>query len=131
MNIVILDGYTLNPGDLDWSPIKDLGSVTIYDRSTTDQVVERAQDATIILTNKVELPKEVMKQLPKLKYIGVMATGFNMVDLKAAQELDIVVTNVKGYSTDSVAQHTFALLFALLNRVETHSKMVHDGKWAN
>lgn len=130
MRIVILDGYTLNPGDLDWSPIKSLGEVTVYDRTTPGQVVERAESAPIVLTNKVEITREMMEQLPDLKYIGVMATGFNIIDLPAAADHGITVTNVKGYSTYAVAQHTFALLFALLNRVETHSDLVHAGKWA-
>lgn len=129
MKIVVLDGYALNPGDLDWSPIEALGMVTLYERSTATEVIERAKAADILLTNKVEISREVIEKLPNLKYIGVMATGFNIVDLEAASEYGITVTNVKGYSTDSVAQHTFALLFALLNRVETHSNLVHKGKW--
>lgn len=130
MKIVILDGYALNPGDLDWSPIESLGNVTIYDRSDSSNLIERAEGATILLTNKVEISKETLQQLPDLKYIGVMATGFNIIDIEAAAELGIVVSNVKGYSTHAVAQHTFALLFALLNRVETHSDLVHEGKWS-
>lgn len=130
MKIVVLDGYTLNPGDLDWSPVESLGDVIVYDRSTPSQVVERAAGAPILLTNKVQITGEIMQQLPDLKYIGVMATGFNLIDLPAASQRGITVTNVKGYSTNAVAQHTFALLFALLNRVETHSDSVHAGKWA-
>lgn len=130
MKIVILDGYTLNPGDLDWAPIQALGEVTIYDRSTPEEVLERGQGAMFLLTNKVSLTREMMMQLPNLKYIGVMATGFNHIDLEAASELGITVTNVAGYSTNAVAQHTFALLLTLLNRVETHSDLVHDGRWA-
>lgn len=130
MKIVVLDGYTMNPGDLDWAPITSLGDVSIYDRSTKAQVVERSVGATIVLTNKIEITKEMMDQLPDLKYIGITATGFNNVDLQAATERGIIVTNVKGYSTDAVAQHTFALLLSLMNRVETHSDMVHQGKWS-
>lgn len=130
MEIVILDGYTLNPGDLDWGPIESLGSVTIYDRSPAEEVVSQAKGADIILTNKVEISREMIEQLPKLKYIGVMATGFNIIDLKAASDHKIPVSNVRGYSTDAVAQHTFALLFALVNKVETHSTLVHGGKWS-
>lgn len=129
MKIVVLDGYTLNPGDLDWAPLQALGDVTIYDRSTPEQVVERAEGAQAILTNKVEITADMMGQLPDLRYVGVMATGYNTIDTQAAADRGIVVTNVKGYSTDAVAQHTFALLFALLNRVETHSNLVLDGKW--
>ncbi len=131
MKIVILDGYTMNPGDLDWKPITSLGDVTIYDRSTADEVVERAADASIVLTNKVEITREMITQLPALKYIGVMATGYNIVDLQAATDHGITVTNVRGYSTNAVAQHTFALLLALVNRVETHSNMVRAGRWAS
>lgn len=130
MKIVILDGYTLNPGDLDWGPITTLGDVTIYDRSQADEVVPRAKGATIVLTNKVEVTREMMEALPDLKYIAVMATGFNIIDLKAAADHNILVSNVKGYSTNAVAQHTFALLLALVNRVEMHSNLVHEGKWA-
>lgn len=130
MKIVILDGYTLNPGDLDWAPIQALGEVTIYDRSTPEEVLERGQGARFLLTNKVPLSREMMVQMPNLKYIGVMATGYNHIDLEAASELGITVTNVAGYSTNAVAQHTFALLLSLLNRVETHSELVHDGRWS-
>lgn len=130
MKIVILDGYTLNPGDLDWAPIQALGEVTIYDRSTPEEVLDRGQGARFLLTNKVPLSREMMVQMPNLKYIGVMATGYNHIDLEAASELGITVTNVAGYSTNAVAQHTFALLLSLLNRVETHSELVHDGRWA-
>lgn len=130
MKIVILDGYTLNPGDLDWAPLEALGEVTIYDRSTPEEVLERGQGARFLLTNKVPLSREMMIQMPNLKYIGVMATGYNHIDLEAASELGITVTNVAGYSTNAVAQHTFALLLSLLNRVETHSELVHDGRWA-
>lgn len=130
MKIVILDGYTMNPGDLDWAPIQALGEVVIYERSTPEQVVERAEQAEVVLTNKVMLTEDIMARLPHLKYIGVMATGYNIVDLEAAKTRGIVVTNVKGYSTDAVAQHTFALLLALLNRVETHSDLVHRGQWS-
>lgn len=130
MKIVVLDGYAMNPGDLDWAPITSLGDVSIYDRSTKAQVVERSVGATIVLTNKIEITKEMMDQLPDLKYIGITATGFNNVDLQAATDRGIIVTNVKGYSTDAVAQHTFALLLSLMNRVETHSDMVHQGKWS-
>ncbi len=131
MKIVILDGYTLNPGDLDWSPIKSLGEVTVYERTAAEEVLERAKGVPIVLTNKVEVTRAMMEQLPDLKYIGVMATGFNIIDLPAATDHGITVTNVKGYSTNAVAQHTFALLFALMNRVETHSNLVHAGKWTS
>ncbi|MCF0072170.1 D-2-hydroxyacid dehydrogenase [Dyadobacter sp. CY261] len=129
MNIVILDGYTLNPGDQDWAPIQKLGNVTIYDRSAKDEIVERAADAEILLVNKVVLASETLAQLPKVKYIGVMATGFNNIDIEAAQKHGITVTNVKAYGPASVAQQTFALLLAIVNRVETHSQSVSAGDW--
>lgn len=129
MKIVILDGYALNPGDLDWTPIHNLGQLTIYDRSMPEEVVSRSKEAAILLTNKVEITREMMEQLPNLKYIAVMATGYNIIDLHAAADHNILVSNVRGYSTNAVAQHTFALLLALVNRVEMHSNLVHEGKW--
>lgn len=130
MNIVILDGYTLNPGDQDWGPIEKLGNVTIYDRSAREEIVERARDAEILLVNKVVLSGETLAQLPKARYIGVTATGFNNVDIEAARKQGITVTNVKAYGPASVAQQTFALLLAIVNRVETHSQSVFAGDWA-
>jgi glycerate dehydrogenase len=129
MNIVILDGYTLNPGDLDWAPIEALGNVTKYDRSAPDEIVDRAKDADALLVNKVVLTEAILEQLPKLRYIGVEATGFNNIDIEAAQKRNIIVTNVKAYGPASVAQHTFALLLALVNRIETHSQSVAKGDW--
>lgn len=129
MQIVILDGYTLNPGDQDWAPIEQLGNVTIFDRSAKEEIVERAADAEIVLVNKVVLSAETLAQLPKLKYIGVMATGFNNIDIEAARAHGITVTNVKAYGPASVAQQTFALLLAIVNRVETHSESVLAGEW--
>ncbi|MEM8528358.1 MAG: D-2-hydroxyacid dehydrogenase [Bacteroidota bacterium] len=130
MNIVILDGYTLNPGDLNWSAIEALSNTTIYDRTTPEQVVERAKDAEIILSNKVVLSKEVLDQLPKLKCIVVMASGYNNIDLEATKERNIPVCNASGYSTPGVAQHVFALILACLNKVETYNESVQDGDWA-
>ena len=131
MKIVILDGYTLNPGDLDWAPILELGQVEIHDRSDKNEIVQRARDAEAILVNKVVISREILKQLPKLKYIGVAATGYNNIDIEAAQEQNITITNVKAYGPASVAQHTFALLLALVNRIETHSQSVFNGDWAS
>lgn len=131
MNIVILDGYTLNPGDQNWEPIQKLGKVTIYDRSGTDEIVGRAADAEILLVNKVVLSAETLAQLPKVKYIGVMATGFNNIDIEAAQKQGITVTNVKAYGPASVAQQTFALLLSIVNRAETHSQSVFAGEWVS
>ncbi|SDF13693.1 glycerate dehydrogenase [Dyadobacter soli] len=130
MNIVILDGYTLNPGDQDWAPIEKLGNVTIYDRSAKEEIVGRAGDAEVLLVNKVVLSADTLAQLPKVKYIGVMATGFNNIDIDAARKQGITVTNVKAYGPASVAQQTFALLLAIVNRVETHSQSVFAGEWA-
>lgn len=131
MNIVILDGYTLNPGDLDWEPLQKLGNVTIYDRSDENQIVARAKEADAVLVNKVVLSEKILSQLPNLKYIGVMATGYNNVDIPATRKTGITVTNVKAYSAASAAQHTFALLLSLVNRIETHSQSVFKGEWVN
>lgn len=131
MNIVYLDGYTLNPGDLSWEPLEKLGKFTCYDRTEPTDIVARAADADIVLTNKVMLSEEILTQLPALKYIGVIATGYNNVDLDAARAQHITVTNVRGYSTSAVAQHTFALLLALTNHVELHSESVRQGDWTN
>lgn len=129
MNIVYTDAYTLNPGDLDWSPILTQGHVTLYDRTAPDQLLERIADADLVLTNKVRLDRQTLTQLPNLKYIGVTATGYDIVDVVAARECGIIVTNVKGYGSDTVAQHTFALLLELSNQVGRHSQSVNAGEW--
>ena len=118
MKIVVLDGFTLNPGDLTWDA---LGEATIYDRTPPELVVDRARDAEILLTNKCVVDRQAIAQLPKLRYIGVMATGYNVVDIAAARERRIVVTNVPAYSTRSVAQHAFALLLELTQHVGHHA----------
>lgn len=130
-NIVILDGYTTNPGDLTWQPIESLGRVTIYDRTPEDQIIERASDADVVLTNKTPLNASTLQQLPRLKMIGVLATGYNVIDLEAARTAEITVCNVPAYSTDSVAQHVFALLLHQIQAVELHDQAVHDGQWSN
>lgn len=130
MNIVILDGYALNPGDLSWDSFKQLGNLTVYDRTPADKVVERAKDAEIVITNKTPIGENDINQLPILKYIGVIATGYNIVDIENAKKKGIVVTNVPGYSTASVVQLTFALLLELCLHVQRHSDSVRDGKWA-
>lgn len=130
MHIVILDGYTLNPGDLSWKELQSLGSCTIYDRTPVNEIVQRAINSEIVLTNKVPLTREILSQLPKLKYIGVLATGYNIIDTAAAKEKNIIVTNVPAYSTSSVAQAVFALLLELTNRVGHHSYEVRNGKWS-
>ena len=129
MKIVVLDGHTLNPGDLSWDGIKALGECEIHERSAPGEVVARLEGAEAGLTNKVAITGEMMKQLPRLKYIGVTATGYNIVDIAAAKERGIVVTNVPAYGTDSVAQATFALLLELTNRVGHHAQTVRDGRW--
>lgn len=130
MNIVVLDGFTLNPGDLDWDALRRLGACEIYDRSAPAEVVTRARDAEIVLTNKCPLPAAVIDQLPNVRYIGVLATGYNVVDLTAAKAKGVIVTNVPAYGTRSVAQHVFALILALTQHVELHARSVADGKWS-
>jgi len=130
MKIVVLDGYALNPGDLSWENMKQLGDLTVYERTAADQVYERAKEADIIFTNKTPVPAEVISKLSSLKYIGVLATGYNIVDAEAAKQKGVVVTNVPGYGTASVVQLTIALLLELCLRVQRHSDAVMDGKWA-
>ena len=130
MKIVILDGYTANPGDLSWEALEEIGEVTVYDRTSAEETVERAKDAEIVLTNKVCLRKQEIEQLPQLKYIGVLATGYNVVDLEAAKAHGIVVTNVPVYSTESVAQMVFAHLLTVTNRTEHYASQNREGKWA-
>ena len=129
MNIVVLDGHTLNPGDLSWGELQSLGECRIYDRTPPDEVVKRAADAEIVLTNKTVLTREQIHSLPKLRYIGVLATGYNIVDIAAAREGNIPVTNVPTYGTRSVAQHTLALLLELTQHVGHHARTVRDGRW--
>ncbi|MBN1996721.1 D-2-hydroxyacid dehydrogenase [candidate division KSB1 bacterium] len=128
-NIVILDGYTLNPGDLNWSELEVLGHCTIYDRTAPDRVVPRAKNAHLLLLNKVVLSREAILGLPQLEYIGVLATGYNVVDTNAARERNIPVTNVPTYGTLSVAQMVFAHLLNLTQHTEEHSRSVRQGGW--
>lgn len=129
MNIVILDGYTANPGDLSWQGLEEIGEVTVYDRTKADETVARAADADIVLTNKVIISREIITQLPRLKYIGVLATGYNVVDIEAAHERGITVTNVPAYSTESVAQMVFAHLLTVTNRTEHYAIENRNGRW--
>lgn len=129
MNIVVLDGYTLNPGDLSWDELKAMGSCEIFDRTQPGEVAARAANAEIVITNKAILHRAQIEALPKLKYIGVTATGYNVVDIDAAKERGIVVCNVPLYGTRSVAQHTFALLLELTQHVGHHAQSVRDGRW--
>lgn len=130
MKIVVLDGYTLNPGDLSWKALERLGELEVFDRTAEADIVERAGGAAVILTNKVPLDAGVLAQLPDLKYIGVQATGYNIIDIHYARQRGITVTNVPGYSTRSVAQLTFALLLELCHHVQRHSDRVMDGAWS-
>jgi glycerate dehydrogenase len=130
--IIAIDGYTLNPGDLSWDPWRQYGEFISYPRTpyTTEAIVERCAGATAVLTNKTPFSKDTLKQLPGLKYIGVTATGYNMIDIATAKQQGIIVTNVPGYGTASVVQMTFALLLELTLRVQRHSDAVMDGKWS-
>ncbi len=130
MKIVILDGYTANPGDLSWGSLKEMGEVTVYERTRREEIAGRAADADIVLTNKVVMDREMMALLPRLKYIGVLATGYNVVDIEAARERDIIVTNVPAYSTESVAQTVFAHLLTVTNRAEHYAQLNRLGRWA-
>jgi glycerate dehydrogenase len=132
MKIIAIDGYTLNPGDLSWEPWRQYGDLTVYDRTPyeTAAIAERCRDAAAVLTNKTPFTRATLAQLPALRYIGVTATGYNMIDLVAAKEQGIVVTNVPGYGTASVVQMTFALLLELTLHVQRHSDAVMEGKWS-
>ena len=130
INIVALDSYTLNPGDLSWLPVQELAALQVFDRTPIEKAVERSQHADILIVNKFVLDKNLISQLPRLKYICVSATGYNNVDIAFCKEKNIAVTNVSGYSTPSVAQHVFALLFGLTNKVESYSLEAHQGKWS-
>ncbi len=129
MKIVVLDGYTLNPGDLSWKPLKELGEVTVHDRTPPEQVAERAAGAEVLLTNKAIVSRTAIERLPDLKYIGVLATGYNIVNVEAAQQRGIVVTNVPTYGTRSVAQATFAHLLNLTHHTGEHAAGVREGRW--
>lgn len=131
MKICILDGYSLNPGDLDWSPVKRLGDVTLFDRTPADKIVERAADADIVLTNKVPFSADTLRQLPRLRFICVLATGYNIIDTEAAARQGVVVANIPAYSTMSVAQMAFAHILNITNHVASYAREVADGKWTN
>jgi len=131
MKIVILDGYTLNPGDLSWAELEKLGDVTVYDRTDKDQIVERIGDAEFVYTNKTPLAKDIFDACPSIKWVGVLATGYNVVDVTAAKEKGIPVCNVPTYGTSAVAQYVFALLLELCHHVGEHSRSVKDGAWSN
>ena len=129
MKLIVLDGYALNPGDLSWEGIECLASCTVYDRTSPELVVERIGDAELVLTNKTILDRPILKKLPQLRYIGVLATGVNVIDLEFVRERGITVTNVPGYSTSSVVQMVFALLLEMTMQVGHHAGMVRNGTW--
>ena len=131
MHIVVLDGYAANPGDLSWDEMKKLGECTIYDRTSPAEILERAQGAEILLTNKTVLNAEVINALSALRYIGVLATGYNIVDAEAARARGVIVTNIPAYSTDSVAQMVFAHLLNICQQVQHHSEEVRKGRWSS
>lgn len=130
MKTVVLDGYTVNPGDLSWDGLKEFGDLAVYDYTKADEIIERTVDADVVLTNKTLITAEIISQLPRLKYIGVLATGYNVVDIKAATDRGIIVTNIPNYSTESVVQMTFALILAITNRVEHYADANRGGKWS-
>lgn len=130
MKIVVLDGQGVNPGDLSWDKIENLGELTVYARTSRDEVLSHVGDAEIALTNKTVFDAETIAALPHLKYIGVLATGYNVVDITAAREHGIVVTNIPAYSTDSVAQMTFAHILNVTNRVDHYARQTRDGEWS-
>lgn len=129
MKIVVLDGYALNPGDLSWEGLKKLGDCQIFDRTKPEEVFSRIIDVEAVITNKVIIDKHMLSQLPALEYIGVTATGYNVVDVLAATERNVVVTNIPAYSTDSVAQLVFSHILNVTNRVELHANSVKAGSW--
>jgi glycerate dehydrogenase len=129
LKIVVLDGFTLNSGDLSWEPLAPFGTLAIHDRTPENEVVERCRDAAVVVTNKVPLTKATLQQLPHLKFISVLATGYNIVDIEAARAQGVPVSNVPAYGTASVAQHTFALLLELTNHVGLHAQSVAAGEW--
>ena len=129
MKTVILDGYTADPSSLSWKPLEEIGTLTVYERTKPEETIERAKDAEIVLTNKVLIKRQEISRLPKLKYIGVLATGYNVVDLEAARERGIIVTNVPAYSTESVAQMVFSHLLTVTNRTEYYAIQNREGKW--
>ncbi len=131
MKIIVLDGYTLNPGDLSWERLKEMGECIVYDRTTKEQIVERIGDADIVFTNKTPLTKEIFAKCPSVKYVGVLATGYNVVDVEAAKEAGIIVTNIPTYGTHAVAQYVFALLLEICHHVAAHDQAVKAGEWEN
>ncbi len=132
MKIVNLDGVTTNPGDLSWDGIKKLGDFTVYDRTSPDQIIERAKGANALIINKTILTKEILEQLkPELEYVGLQSTGYNVVDCESAKKLGITVCNIPSYSTNAVAQLVFSFILQFTNKVSLHSEAVHNGEWCS
>ncbi len=129
MNITVLDGYMLNPGDLSWDGFESVGKLTVYDDTSPEDIVSRCLDSDAVITNKVPFSRETMEKLPRLKYIGITATGYNIIDIKAADEMGIIVTNVPEYSTEGVAESVFAHILAFTARVTEHAALVRSGAW--
>lgn len=131
MKMVVLDGYTLNPGDLTWDDLEQFGDLKVYDRTdfTTETIIKAIGDAEVVFTNKVPIGKDVLSQVPKLKYIGVLATGYNIIDIETANKLNIMVTNVPDYGTASVAQFTMGLLLEMCHHIGDHNRAVQEGEW--
>ena len=130
MKIVVLDGYAANPSDISWERMQALGNLVVYDRTTPQEVIERCKDAEAVLTNKVVISGDTMAHLPKLRYIGVLATGYNVVDVNAAAQRGVVVTNIPAYSTESVAQMTFAHILNIASRVGHYADLNREGRWS-
>ena len=130
MNIVVLDGFTMNPGDLSWSELEKLGTLKVYDRTLPEQLLERAADAEAVLTNKTVINASSLRNMPRLKYVGVLATGYNVVDIAVAKDLGIVVTNIPAYSTESVAQMVFAHILNITHSVGSYAQEAHAGVWS-
>lgn len=130
MKITVLDGYGLNPGDLSWDAMAESGELTVYDRTSPEETYDRSKDSEILITNKTRIDASLMQRLPKLRYIGVLATGYNVVDVESARRLGVTVTNIPAYSTMSVAQQVFALILAITNRVEHYTAANRDGRWS-
>ncbi len=131
MKLTILDGHAVNPGDLPWDRFYELADVTVYERTPSEKVIERIGDSESIFLNKIEINEKIIDACPNLKYIGVLATGYNVIDLKAAKLHGITVTNIPAYSTDSVAQHTFAFILNFTNKVAAHNEAVKNGEWVS
>jgi glycerate dehydrogenase len=131
MNIVVLDGIGVNPGDLSWDRIKEFGNLTTFENTSEEQLIIRAKDADIIIVNKCKFNDDTFSQLPKLKYLVESATGYDNIDIVSARKFNIPVSNVRGYSTESVVQHTFSLILALINRTEYYSRQVTSGRWSD